>query len=85
MHLDRCSNTKEKSMNMIAVFKSRRDAIQFAGVLSRYGVKVVVGNTPRGIGIPCGLSVKFSRGALSLAEKVLNGNDYFGFAGFYSI
>ena len=72
-------------MYMIAVFKSRKDAVQFAGVLSRYGVKVTVGNTPRGIGIPCGLSVRFPRGAISLAERVLSGNDYFGFAGFYSI
>ena len=72
-------------MDMIAVFKSRRDAVRLADGLSRLGVSVSVVSTPRGIGVPCGLSVRFRKVHLPLAERVLGGNDYFGFIGFYAI
>ena len=88
MHLNKCFTvyTKEKNnMYVIAVFKSRRDALQFADALTRFGVSVTVVNTPRRIGVPCGLSVRFHRREMSLAEKVLSRNDYFGFKGFYSV
>ena len=72
-------------MIMLAVFRSRREAIEFARIMSRFRVRVTVVNTPGKIGIPCGLSVKFPQRALSVAERVLGGNDFFGFKGFYSV
>lgn len=72
-------------MFTIAVFKSRRDAIQYAAVLSRYGVNVTVVGTPRKIGVPCGLSVRFSRRAMPVAERALHAGDFYSFNGFYMI
>ena len=70
---------------LIAVFKSRRDAMEFGSVMSRYGVRVAAVNIPRTISVSCGLSVKFPKSALSIAERVLSGSEYFSFKGFYAI
>jgi len=72
-------------MYMIAVFKSRRDTIEYASMLSRYGVSVTVVSTPRKIGVSCGLSVRFPRAALPLADRALRGGDFYSFKGFYTL
>jgi len=70
---------------MIAVFKSRRDALEFAAVLSRHRVQVRAVNTPPSISEACGLSVRFPKGAISIAQSVLAVGEYYSFKGFYSI
>ena len=70
---------------MIAVFKSRRDAIAFSMAMNRKGVRVQTVGTPASVGSSCGLSVRFSAQALGLARMVLSYGEYQSFRGFYEI
>ncbi len=74
---------KRKMKYKIAVFKSRKEAIEFGGKMERQGVLVRAVNTPSRISSACGLSVKFKASALGVAERVLSAGDYFSFKGFY--
>ena len=59
--------------NIIAVFKSRNMAMQFASYFKRMGINAKTINTPRELSVSCGLSVifnvKFLPQAKSLIEK----------------
>ncbi len=70
---------------VIAVFKSRKEAMAFGTAMMRNGARVAAVNTPPSIGSSCGLSVKFERNRLPLAQRVLSGEDYFTFKGFYEV
>ena len=70
---------------MIAVFKSRKEAIEFGTMMGRYGARVSAVNTPQSISSACGLSVKFKRSDLYKAQRALAGGDYFTFKGFYEV
>jgi len=70
---------------MIAVFKSRRDAIAFSMAMNGQGIRVQAVGTPAAIGSSCGLSVRFSAMALPLARRVLSYGEYQSFRGFYEI
>ena len=68
---------------MLAVFKSRREAIAFARALAQRRVWHQTMTTPRSLGSSCGLSVRFPLTAYGLAESLLSAGDYFTFQGFY--
>ena len=70
---------------IIAAFQSRRDAFSYAEALEGYGVAVRVVGTPARVGTSCGLSVKFPRSAVPVAERVLSSGDYASFLGFYRV
>ena len=70
---------------MIAVFKSRRDAMEFGSAMMRFGVRVTAVNTPSAISSSCGLSVRFPKRAFAIAERVLSAGEYFTFKGFYAV
>ena len=70
---------------MIAVFKSRREAIAFGSNMQRRGARVSAINTPLRIASSCGLSIKFRRRDLHIAQRVLSANDYFTFIGFFTL
>jgi len=67
----------------IAVFKSRKDAMEFASNMTAARVPVRAVNTPRSIGEACGISIRFPSGAMPIAERILSAGEYFGFRGFY--
>ncbi len=71
--------------DIIAVFKSRREAIEFGTAMRRNGARVAAVNTPSRISSACGLSVRFRRNDLRTAQRVLSEGDYFSFKGFYKI
>ena len=71
--------------DMIAVFKSRRDAIAFGMALGRQGVRAQAVGTPSSVGSACGLSVRFSGKMLGVARTVLSYGEYQSFRGFYEI
>ena len=70
---------------LIAVFKSRKEAIEFGRAMERIGARVIAVHTPPSISSACGLSVKFKKNDLGRAERVLSGGDFFSFKGFYGI
>ena len=70
---------------VIAVFKSRRDAIAFLNAIGRAGVSAQVIGTPSSVGSSCGLSVRFAGRALVAARRVLSYGEYQSFRGFYEI
>ena len=69
----------------IAVFKSRKEAIEFGTRMENAGVWVRAIGTPSSISSACGLSVKFKASDLGKAKFILSGGDYFSFKGFYEI
>lgn len=70
---------------LIAVFKSRRDAMQFGMMMGKRGIKVQAISTPAKVGSTCDLSVRFPRGAYGIAEMVLSRGEFQSFRGFYEI
>ncbi|MBP5404692.1 MAG: DUF3343 domain-containing protein [Clostridia bacterium] len=59
--------------------------MEFGSAMMRQGVRVTAVNTPRSISSSCGLSVRFPRGAIIIAERVLAMGEYFSFKGFYAV
>lgn len=68
---------------MIAVFKSRREAIAYARALTSKRVPCQTMATPRSLGSSCGLSVRFPLNAYGLAESLISAGEYYTFQGFY--
>ena len=68
---------------MIASFKSRKDAINYAQSLSERRVPVRIVGTPARVGSGCGLSVQFPRRVAAVAERVLASGEFASFLGFY--
>ena len=68
---------------VLAVFKSRREAIAFARALAQRRVWHQTMTTPRSLGSSCGLSVAFSLSAYGVAESLLSAGEYYTFQGFY--
>lgn len=57
--------------------------MKFASILSSYGAKCLVVNTPRQIAVSCGISVKVDSGALALCKQILSRRQFWTFAGIY--
>ena len=68
---------------ILAVFRSRGQAIDCNARLNNYGIKASVINTPKEANIGCGLSVKFNENFLSRAKTVIKGGNYSAFYGYY--
>ena len=71
--------------DLIAVFKSRKDAMQFAMMMNKSRVRVRMISTPSSIGSSCDLSVRFPRVAFSIAERVLSYAEFQTFKGFFEL
>lgn len=67
---------------IIAVFRSRSQAIDCAGRLKAFGVPSGIINTPKEANVGCGLSVKFSSATFGRARKIIAAARYSAFAGF---
>ena len=68
---------------VLAVFRSRSQAIDCNTRLRQYGVPAVLINTPKEANIGCGLSVKFQQSALNRVKALIHGGNYSAFYGFY--
>ena len=56
---------------IIAVFNNRNQALHFASILKRIGVRTKTINTPRDLSVACGISVVFERKFIGQARNVL--------------
>ncbi len=73
-------------MNVIyAVFRSRTQALAFAGEMRARGVGCHVVATPSGLGMGCGLSVRLGAEHKSTAERVVRARNYDSFYAFVSV
>ena len=76
---------KEGRVSFIAVFKSRNETLYLANCLSRMGVKVYVGNTPRDIGVTCGICVQFGENNLSHVKGIIASKPFRSFVGIFKV
>ena len=58
--------------NIIAVFGNRSQAMQFASMLKKIGVRSKTINTPRELSVSCGISVVFGKLYLTQAKMILS-------------
>ena len=68
---------------VIAVFKSRNEALRFFKVLSSYNIKANIIATPKIEGLACGVSLKLSKDRYQEAKKLLYRFRPQSFDGFY--
>ncbi len=69
-------------MTMLAVFRSRAQALEYISALKASGVPAQAVNTPKEAGVGCGISAKFEDAFLSRAKICLTQRPYSSFSGF---
>lgn len=69
-------------MTMIAVFKSRAQALDFVSFLRSAGVPVQPVANPPEAGVGCGISARFDERFFSRVRFLLGKKQYSAFAGF---
>ncbi len=72
-------------MTMIAVFRSRAQALEYISVLQKGGVPAQAVNTPKEAGVGCGISAKFEDTFLPRARACLAKRKYSSFSGFMRV
>jgi hypothetical protein len=70
---------------ILAVFRSRSQAVDCANSLRRVGIAAQLINTPREANIGCGLSVKLAVDYYRRAQRVIGAAGYSGFFGYYKM
>lgn len=70
---------------VLAVFRSRAQAVDCNSRLRMSGVPANIVNTPREANIGCGLSVKIPQNMLPRAKAMILGGQYSAFYGFYTM
>lgn len=70
---------------ILAVFRSRSQAVDCNSRLRLNGIPSTLINTPKEANIGCGLSVKLPQNALPRAKGVILNARYSAFYGFYSM
>jgi hypothetical protein len=68
---------------ILAVFRSRTQAADFAEKLKNYNIKSQLINTPKEANVGCGLSVKFESDVFNLVKRVIANGKYTAFYGFF--
>lgn len=68
---------------ILAVFKSRNETLYFANLLMKNGYHANIINTPKQLGLSCGISVQFSQSLLGIARSFLGLKNFNSFFGFY--
>ncbi len=68
----------------IVSFRSRSETIGFYSLIKGNIASKIV-NTPKEVGIGCGLSVKTSISYLNICKSVISRNNFKSFAGFFKI
>lgn len=67
---------------ILAVFRSRSQAMDCEWRLKKSGIAAVLVNTPKEANIGCGLSVKIPQNMLSRAQIVIRGANYSALYGY---
>lgn len=70
-------------MEILAVFRSRSEAVNFAKHLDKKHIAHIIISTPMGLGFGCGLSVRFAAQFQNIALNIIRGNNFTTFEGFY--
>lgn len=70
---------------ILAVFRSRSQAVDCNSRLRMNGVPSVLINTPKEANIGCGLSVKLPQTSVSRAKAIVMSGKYSAFYGFYAM
>jgi len=70
---------------VLAVFRSRAQAMDCNSRLRKYGVPCNLINTPAEANIGCGLSVKFSLTVAPKAKQIISAARYSAFYGFFNM
>lgn len=68
----------------LAAFRSRTEALTYANLLFSYHVGVKIVNTPRNIGVSCGISVKFFSCYKTIAQEIISRRKFDTFVGFFN-
>ena len=69
--------------DILAVFRSRSQAIDCNARLKQLGIFATLINTPKEANVGCGLSLKFPENSLNRARNVIRSGNYSAFYGFY--
>lgn len=78
--------TRDKFMTeILAVFRSRSQAIDCNARLRAAGIPAGLINTPKEANVGCGLSIKFPHGMLDRAKLVVRSGGYSAFYGFFKV
>ena len=70
---------------ILAVFRSRSQAVDCNSRLRRGGIPSNLINTPKEAGVGCGLSIKFPQGMEMRARAIISGGRYSAFYGLMTI
>lgn len=70
---------------IIIAFRSRNQTLAFSQILSSYGIRCSVVNTPRQAATSCGISVKINLADHAKAKEILARRNFNGFAGFFLV
>ena len=69
----------------LLVFKSRNETLYFANMLMKNGYRANIINTPKQLGLSCGISVQFAENLLGIAKSFLRTKNFNSFVGFYRV
>ena len=69
---------------VLAVFRSRNQAVDFYSKLRSQNVRCTLINTPKSANVGCGLSIKLDVVGLNKAKRIIKISDYSAFFGFFS-
>lgn len=69
---------------ILAVFRSRSQALDFISLLRANGISATAVSTPKEANVGCGISAKISEVELSRARRVAQKCRYSAFVGFYA-
>jgi hypothetical protein len=70
---------------ILAVFRSRSQAVDCAGKLRTFGIAAQLINTPKEANIGCGLSVKIASKDYGRAQRIIASAKYSAFFGYYKM
>ena len=70
---------------ILAVFRSRSQAIDCSARLKTFGIRANLINTPREANIGCGLSIRLEPNMLERAKRVIRGANYSAFYGYFRV
>ncbi len=70
---------------ILAVFRSRAQALDYIARLGRMGIKASAVSTPREANVGCGISAKLGAFDLAAARRAVSLGNYGAFAGFFRV
>ena len=72
-------------MNILAVFRSRAQALSCLSRIRAAGIVAAAVSTPREAHVGCGISLRVSAGDLSRVRRALSGMNCSAFVGFFRL